>query len=84
MDTSHIDWRWTAAPLTIFGLHYSVLVFMPLLLFSQLSWWVVFAFGIYCAFLIWCRRKKLAPWSMVRFLIVRMHYGDRYRVRSWR
>jgi hypothetical protein len=82
MDTSHIDWRWTAAPLTIFGLHYSVLLFVPLLLFSQLSWWVVFAFGLYCGFLIWCRRKKLAPWSMIRFLIVRVHYGDRYRVRS--
>lgn len=84
MSTDHIDWRWTAAPLTILGLHYSVLIFIPLLLFSQLSWWVVIAFAVYSAFLAWCGNKKLAPWSMVRFLIVRLYYGDRYSVRNWR
>jgi hypothetical protein len=84
MSTSHIDWRWSASPLTILGLHYSVLVFFLPLLFSQLSWYVILAFALYCAFLVWCRRKSLTPWSMVRFLIVRLHYGDRYSVRPWR
>ncbi len=46
--------------------------FLPLL-FSQLSWYVILAFALYCAFLVWCRRKSLTPWSMVRFLIVRLH-----------
>jgi hypothetical protein len=84
MNTSHIDWRWTASPLTIGGLHYSVLVFLPLLLLSQLSWWVILALVAYCAFLVWCRRKSLHPWLMVRFLDVRFRYGDRYDVRNWR
>lgn len=84
MNTDHIDWRWTSASLSILGLHYSVLIFLPLLLFSQLSWWVVIACAIYCSFLAWCRHKKLAPWAMVQFLIVRLHHGDRYSVRSWR
>ncbi len=45
MSTSHIDWRWSASPLTILGLHYSVLVFFLPLLFSQLSWYVILAFA---------------------------------------
>ena len=61
MSTSHIDWRWSASPLTILGLHYSVLVFFLPLLFSQLSWYVILAFALYCAFLVWWSAEVAHP-----------------------
>lgn len=77
----HVDWRWTAHPLMFLGIHYSVLMFLPLLLITRLSWFTIYALAAYVVFLVYCKRKRLGPFDYIRFLVVRWLYRDTWIVR---
>ena len=70
-----IDWRWTATPLSFFGLHASLVLFFPLLIVTGLSRWTFLGLGLYAAYLVYCRRKGMGPVQTLRWL--RVKYLDR-------
>ena len=41
MNNSAVEWRFTAVPIAIGPLHYSILLFIPLLLVTAMRKWVV-------------------------------------------
>jgi len=66
-----LQWRWTAQPLRIAGLHASVLAFGPFLMVTGLSRWAFVALALYVAFLWWCRRAGRTPLAMIASLDTR-------------
>lgn len=75
-----IDYRWTAVSPNIFGVHFSVLAPVPLILASSVAWWSIAIVILYAGFLYKASRKRFGPLQYIQFL--RVHYLYRYQWRA--
>ncbi|MGN8096816.1 hypothetical protein [Methylobacterium sp. 22177] len=73
-----LPWRWTAEPLRCGGMHGSIAIFFPLLIFTGLSRYTFMALGIYAVFLFYCARKKLTPQQMVKYWHTKFIEGGKW------
>jgi len=79
-----IDWRWTSQPLKFFGVHVSIVIFLPVLMFASkfLPMWIIgLCFVLYSVFLILCKRRDMDPIKYLISLEVRFIRRGQWLVR---
>lgn len=84
-DAHHIDWRWTIKSIEFFGLHSSIALTIPAMMFklflSGSAWSITVLSFCYLIYLIFCRRFKFGPLEFFEYLRCRFLYGLQWRVR---
>lgn len=78
MSDSHLPWRWSAMPLSFFGIHASIAVFFPLLIVTGLSRYTFIAMGLYAAFLAYCNHRKMSPMRLMKYVWAKFIEGGKW------
>ena len=78
MSDGHLPWRWSAVPLSFFGIHASIAVFFPLLIITGLSRYTFIAMGLYAAFLSYCNHRKMTPTRLLKYVWAKLIEGGKW------
>lgn len=77
-----LEWRWTGVPATVYGLHSSVLLGIPLVFATLFSKWAFLGWMVYVAFVALLKmRHNLSPFEFIRMRLVKLVTGNRWSVR---
>ncbi len=78
MSDGHLPWRWSAVPLSFFGIHASIAAFFPLLIITGLSRYTFIAMGLYAAFLAYCNHRKTNPMRFLKYVWAKFIEGGKW------
>ena len=76
-----VDYRWTSRVPMFWIFHWSIVVFLPLLLITRVSKWTCLAFVLYAVFLMLANFKSFGPLEYITYLWIRFVYRFRWEVR---
>lgn len=77
-----VEWRWTSVPVSVVGLHASVLLGFPLVFAALLSKWAFLVWVLYIALVAILHVKHgLSPFDYAKMRFTRLVTGNRWSVR---